>query len=237
MKPASACRRLLAAAALLFCSCLSAAPYPNEEQLRSAIDAGGGVLKSQGIPLEMLDAQKEGLKLSLLAAGLNLNTGTCLVFYNTKPAEGLNQFFAGLEEKDLPIWLNAIAVHEATHCVEQREAYLRQHFDKVLPPQFEHHDMTVQGYLSVVKSGAVETWGEALADIASLLYLKEAVPERWTYFAQGIVALRHDLSARWPEHDTSGWLRQVIARNPVREPGQDVFEAAFQLRREFQPSK
>jgi len=226
---------LVAAVALLSATAAVAAPYPTEDQLRSAIGTGAGALKTQGIELEMFDAQKEGLNLSLLAAGLNLDTGACLVFYNTKPAEGLSRFFDRLEEEDLPIWLNAIAVHEATHCVEQREAYLRQHFDKVLPPQLEHHDMTVQGYLSVVKSGAVETWGEALADIASVLYLKEAVPERWTYFAQGIVALRRDLAARSPEHDTSMWLRQVIALNPARNPDQDLFEAAFRLRRQFQP--
>lgn len=234
MKPA--CRRLIAALALLASTAVAAAPYPTEAQLRSAIQAGALVLKVQDIELEMFDAQKEGLNLSLLAAGLNLNTGTCLVFYNSQPAEGLSQFFDQLEEKDLPIWLNAIAVHEATHCVEQREAYLRQRFEKVLPPQFEHHGMTVQGYLSVVKSGAVETWGEALADIASILYLKDAVPERWIYFAQGIAALRHDLAARWPEHDTSPWLRQVIAWNPARDSGQDLFESAFQLRRQFQPN-
>lgn len=235
MKPA--CRRLFAALALLLSTAVAAAPYPTEDQLRSAVAAGAGVLKTQGIELKMLDARKEGLKLSLLAAGLDLDSGTCLVFYNSQPAAALGKFFAGMEDQDLPIWLNAIAVHEATHCVEQREAYLRRHFDKVLPPQFERQDMTVQGYLSVVKSGAVETWGEALADIASLLYLKEAVPERWAYFATGIADLRHDLAAGWPEHDTSPWLRQVIAANPKRVAGEDLFEAAFELRRRFQPEK
>jgi hypothetical protein len=225
----------MAALALLASSAAAAAPYPTEGQLRSAIDAGAGILKSQGIELEVVDAQKEGLNLSLLAAGLNINTGTCLVFYNTKPADALGSFFAGLEEEDMPVWLSAIAVHEATHCVEQREAYLRQRFEKVLPPQFEHAGMTVQGYLSVVKGGHLETWGEALADIASVLYLKEAVPDRWAYFADGIATLRHDLSIRWPEHDTSGWLRRIIAHNPVRDPSQDLFETAFRLRREFQP--
>ena len=34
--------------------------------------------------------------------------------------------------------------------------------------------MNIQGYVSVVKSGALEAWGEALADISSLLYLKQA---------------------------------------------------------------
>lgn len=214
-----------------------AAPYPTEDQLRSAIAAGAEVLAPEGIELEMFDARKEGLNLSLLAAGLNLDTGICLVFYNSQPAERLTRFFDGLKEEDLPIWLNAIAVHEATHCVEQREAYLRQRFDKVLPPQLEHQDMTVPRYLSVVKSGNLETWGEALADIASILYLQETVPERWTYFAQGIATLRHDLAARSPEHDTSVWLRQVIAQNPPQVSDQDLFETAFKLRRRFQPEK
>lgn len=233
MKPA--CRRLIAALAMLCCPPLWAASYPTESQLRTAIGAGAGVLKEEGMEIQMLDAQKEGLSLSLLAAGLNLDTGVCLVFYNTKPAEGLTRFFAGLEEKDMPLWLDAIAVHEATHCVEQREAYLRRHFDKVLPPNVERDHMTVQGYLSVVKSGAVETWGEALADIASVLYLKEVAPERWTYFAQGFAALRHDLAGSRPEHDTSAWLQRLIAANDEPVPSQNIFEAAFQLRRKFQP--
>ncbi|HZX33225.1 MAG TPA: hypothetical protein VFF03_17875 [Rhodocyclaceae bacterium] len=235
MKPNRACRRLFAVAALLCSSYLAAAPYPTEDQLRSAIGTGAGILRSQGIALEALDARKEGLNLSLLAAGLNLETGTCLVFYNTRPAAALSRFFDELEERDMPTWLNAIAVHEATHCVEQREAYLRQRFEKVLPPRFEHQGMTVQGYLSVVKSGAVETWGEALADIASVLYLKEAVPQRWTYFAEGIATLRHDLAARSPEHDTSPWLRRVIAEESGTGPNPNIFETAFELRQRFLP--
>lgn len=234
MKPA--CRRLFAALALFASGAATAAPYPTEEQLRDAIQAGAGILKTQGIELEMFDAQKEGLNLSLLAAGLNINTGACHIFYNAKPADALADFFGRIEEKDMPVWLSAIAVHEATHCIEQREAYLRQRFEKVLPPQFEHVGMTVQGYLTVVKSGAVETWGEALADIASVLYLKEVEPERWTYFADGIATLRQDLAMRWPEHDTSGWLRRIISHNPVRDPNHDLFETAFRLRREFQPN-
>jgi hypothetical protein len=83
--------------------------------------------------------------------------------------------------------------------------------------------------------GAVQTWGEALADIASLLYLKRAAPERWSYFAEGIAAMRHDLAGKWPEHDTSAWLHRVIAANAAAAPGQSVFEAAFELRRRFKP--
>lgn len=233
MKPA--CRRLIAALALLCCSQASAAPYPNESQLRTAIEAGADLLNAEGIELEMLDARQEGLALSLLAAGLDLDTGVCLVFYNPTPVEGLSPFFARLDEKDLPIWLSAIAVHEATHCVEQREAYLRRRFDKVLPPGLEGDGMTVQGYLSVVRSGAVQTWGEALADIASVLYLQRAVPQRWTYFAEGIAALRRDLADRWPEHDTSGWLAKIIAADHDQAAGSNIFETAFRLRRQFQP--
>jgi len=235
VKPACACRRWIASLALLCCVQVSAAPYPTDEQLRTAIEVGAGVLKTEGIELEMLDARKEGLALSLLAAGLSLESGTCLVFYNPRPTEGLTRFFDPLDEKDMPIWLGAIAVHEATHCVEQREAYLRRHFDKVLPPAFKSQGMTVRGYLSVVKSGAVETWGEALADIASVLYLKKTVPDRWIPFARGIAALRHDLAAQWPEHDTSAWLQEVIAREVGKATQQDIFDAAFRLRREVQP--
>lgn len=230
-----ACRRLAAALTLLACSQAGAAPYPDENQLRTAIGTGASVLRSEGLSLEMHDARAAGMKLSLLAAGLNLETGICTVFYNPEPVEGLSQFFAGLAEADLPTWLDAIAVHEATHCIEQREAYLRQRFDKVLPPGIEAGTMTVQGYLSVIQSGAVETWGEALADIASVLYLKRTVPARWTEFARGIAGLRRDLAGKWPEHDTSAWLERVIAALDDHEAHPDLFEAAFQLRRRHQP--
>lgn len=233
----STCRRLLAALALLCCLQASAAPYPDDGQLRTAIGAGAALLAGEGIAVEMLDAQKEGLALPLFAAGLDLRTGVCIIFYNSSPEDGLSQFFGKLETKDMPVWLSAIAVHEATHCVEQREGYLRRHFDKVLPTEIGRDGMTVQGYLSVVKSGAVETWGEALADIASLLYLKRTVPERWTDFARGFAAMRRDLAGKWPEHDTSAWLHRVIAANAETAPDQGIFESAFQLRRQFRPAR
>lgn len=231
----SAYRRAIATFAFLCCSHGFAAPYPNEGQFRSAIGKVAGVLKSEGLELEILDAQKENMSQPLMGAGLNLSNATCLIFFNTKPEDGLNQIFEAMDDSDLPIWLNAIAVHEATHCVEQREAYIHKRFDKVLPPDFKRDNMTVQGYLSVVKSGAVETWGEALADIASVLYLKQTVPDRWQHFAKGIAAMRHGLAWKWPEHDTSAWLNQVIAANPEPAPNQGLFEAAFQLRRQFRP--
>lgn len=231
----SAYRRAFAMFAVLCCSQLFAAPYPNEEQFRDAIGNVAGLLKTEGLGLEILDAQKENLTQPLMGAGLNLNNATCLIYFNTKPEDGLTQVFAAMSESDLPIWLNAIAVHETAHCIEQREAYINQRFDKVLPPDFKRDDMTIQGYLSVVKSGAVETWGEALADIVSILYLKQSVPERWEYFAKGIAAMRHELAWKWPAHDTSPWLNKVIASKSGPAPNQSLFEAAFQLRRQFRP--
>lgn len=232
-----ACRRLIAILGALCCLPAFAAPYPANPQLRTAIGAGTELLAKEGMAVEMLDAQTEGMALPLFAAGLNLNTGVCVVFYNSKPEDGLSQFFDGLDEKDMPVWLSAIAVHEATHCIEQREAYLRQHFDKVLPADIRHDDMTVQGYLSVVKSGAVVTWGEALADIASLLYIRRTEPERWIYFARGIAAMRHDLAGKWPEHDTSAWLNRIIAASAAAAPEQSIFDAAFKLRRQYKPGQ
>lgn len=220
---------------LLCCAHAYAAPYPNEDQFRSAIANVAGLLIAEGLALEILDAQKENLTQPLMGAALNLNNATCLIYFNTKPEDGLTQIFAAMPEPDLPIWLNAIAVHESSHCIEQREAYILRRFDKVLPPDFRHDDMTIQGYLSVVKSGAVETWSEALADIASVLYLKKNVPDRWLYFAQGIATMRHELAWKWPEHDTSAWLNQVIAANPVLTPNQNLYETAFHLRRQFRP--
>ena len=97
--------------------------------------------------------------------------------------------------------------------------------------------MTVQGYLSAVKSGALETWGEALADITSVLYLKQAVPDRWAQFANGLAAMRHDLARKWPAHDTSAWLYPIIAADIDKAADQSLFEAAFRLRRQYRPSE
>ncbi len=231
------CRHSVAALALLWCAHAWAASYPTEDQLRTAIGKITGMLKSEGLDLEILDARKEGVTQPLMAAGLSLSSGACLIFYNTEPEDGLNQFFDAIDQEDLPVMLNALSVHEASHCIEQREAYVRKRFGKVLPPDFESDNVTLQGYLSVVKSGALVTWGEALADIASVLYLKRAVPGRWAHFSNRIAAMRHDLAWKWPEHDTSAWLHEIIAADTSAAANQSLFETAFQLRRRFRPGK
>lgn len=231
----SICRQALVALALLCCGNAFAAPYPTTDQLRAAIGVAAALVKTEGLALEMQDARTAGVTLPLMAAGLDLNTGICQIFYNPLPEEGLKPFFDRIAEKDLPVWLGAIAVHEATHCIEQREVYVRRQFDKVLPPDFKREGMTLQGYLGVVRSGAVETWGEALADIASVLYLKQTVPDQWIDFALGIMTLRRGLAGKWPSHDTSPWLNRMIATPDVISSHQGCFEAAFQLRRQFRP--
>jgi len=228
-------RRGLAALAFICCSSAFAAAYPTADELRTAIGVAAGVTRLDGLILHMEDARQAGVKLPLMAAGLNINTGVCQIYYNPAPEEGLTRFFEKVNQKDLPVWLNAIAVHEATHCIEQREVYIRGRFDKVLPPDVARDGMTLKGYLGVVKSGAVETWGEALADIASVLYLKRAAPDQWLSFAQAIIAMRHSLAARWPSHDTSLWLKNLIAEREDTSPQQSCFEAAFRLRRLLRP--
>ena len=231
----SVCRHSAAALALFWCSHACAAPYPTEDQFRLAIGEAAAMLKSEALELEVFDARKEGVTQPLLAAGLSITTGACLIFYNTDPEDGLNQFFDAIDQKDLPVMLNALAVHEATHCIEQREAYVRKRFGKVLPPDIKSENVTIQGYLSVVQSGALVTWGEALADIASVLYLQRAVPGQWVQLAKGIAAMRHDLAWKWPEHDTSAWLHKVIAADTGADAGQSVFETAFALRMQYRP--
>ena len=54
------CRQTVAALALLCCIHASASPYPTENQLRTAIGQVEGMLKSEGLELEILDARKEG---------------------------------------------------------------------------------------------------------------------------------------------------------------------------------
>lgn len=232
-----ACQHALAALALFFCIHVWASPYPTEHQLRTAIGEVVGILKAEGLELEILDARKEGLTQPLMAAGLSLPSGVCLIFYNTKPEDGLNQFFDAIDEKDLPVMLTAMAVHEASHCIEQREAYVRKRFDRVLPPDFKRDNVTIQSYLSVVESGAVVTWSEALADIASVLYLKRAVSDRWRHFSNRIAAMRHGLAWKWPAHDTSAWLHQIVAADLGETANQNLFETAFQLRRQYLPRK
>ena len=233
----SACMHSVAALALLWCAHAWAAPYPTEDQLRTALGRITGMLKSEGLELEILDARIEGVTQPLMAAGLSLSSGACLIFYNTEPEDGLIQFFGAIDQEDLPVMLNALAVHEASHCIEQREAYVRKRFGKVLPPDFDSDNVTLQGYLSVVKSGALVTWGEALADIASALYLKRTVPGRWAQLSNRIAGMRHNLAWKWPEHDTSAWLHRIIAADIGEAANQSLFENAFALRRQFRPDK
>lgn len=227
--------RLSILAALAWACALgaSAASYPGEEQLRLAIGNVRFVAEDEGLQVEVLDAQKEGITRPLMAAGLSLTRGTCLVFYNTEPLETLRQFFSTFNDEDLAIWLDAIAVHEITHCVEQREAYVRRKFDKVLPSSYDRDSVTLQSYLSVVKSGAVEKWGEALADLAALLYLRDAVPDRWLYFANQLAGMRERFADKYPAHNTGPWLRKAIAADARRGPDQTLFEAAFALRKRY----
>jgi hypothetical protein len=171
----------------------------------------------------------------LLAARLNIATGACNIFYNTKPEDGLTQYFKTIAANGLPVLLTAMATHEIAHCVEYREAYVRKRFDKIMPPGFRSNSMTVQGYMGAVKSGTLETWSEALADIASLLYLKQATPDHWLELAKGVAKMRHDLARKWPEHDTSPWLYKIIAADANAPLTQSLFETAFQLRRQYRP--
>ena len=233
----SCCRHAVAALLLLGCIDACAAPYPTEIQLRTAIASVAGLLKTEGIALEILDAQKEGLTQPLMAAVLTASGDTCLVFFNTRPEDGLIQFFETFQDKDLPVLLNALAVHEATHCFEQREALIRKRFDKVLPADLKRDTVTVQGYLTVMKSGALVTWGEALADIASVLFLKQAVPAQWTYFAQSLAGMRSGLAGKWPAHDTSAWLYKMIATEPGQALSPNLFESALHLRSLYRPSR
>jgi hypothetical protein len=133
------------------------------------------------------------------------------------------------------VLLIAMATHEIAHCIEHREAYVRKHFDKILPPGYKSDNLTVQGYMGAVDSGALDTWREALADIASLLYLKQAAPNRWLKLAKGVARMRHNLARKWPEHDTSPWLFKIIAADADAPLNQSLFETAFHLRRQYRP--
>ena len=230
-------RHAAVAFVLLCCSYASAAPYPTESQLRTAIENAAILAKAEDLDVAIFDAQKVGMAQPLLAARLSAETGTCQVFYNTKPEDGLTQYFETIAANDLPVLLIALATHEVAHCVEYREAYVRKRFDKILPPEFRNDSATVQGYMGAVKSGALETWGEALADIASLLYLKQATPDHWLELAKGVAGMRRDLASKWPEHDTSPWLYKIIAADAdANAPlNRSLFETAFQLRRQYRP--
>jgi hypothetical protein len=215
---------------------LVAAPYPTADQMRLAIQDVSAHLKAEKMEVEILDARKDRVKHPLMAAGLRLGDGICIVYVNDVVEPRLEKFFGAVAVPDMQIWLNSIALHEVAHCIEQREAYIRRRFDLVLPPGLPRENVTVQGYFAVVKSGTVETWGEAFADIVSVLYLREAVPERWAQFANSLVALRSDLAQKWPEHDTSAFLRAVIAGGASRPPERSLFDTAFELRRLHDPA-
>ena len=223
----------IAALALLWALPVQSAGYPTEDQFRQALNDIDGLVRGEGMALEVLDAQKNGLTRPLLSAGLNIDSNSCVVFFNTQPEDGLTQFFANTDERDMPLLLRAMCVHEVTHCIEQREAYVRKDFDKVLPAAYQRDSMTIQGYSSVVNSGVVETWGEALADISSLLYLKRTVPDQWLDLARRISGMRHQRADKWPEHDTSAWLQRLMNANPDSGEAGSLFDTAFLYRRQL----
>ena len=233
---------LIAVTFALFCTAFSpcaavAAPYPTEDQYRKAIAEAAAIVKSEGLEVEVFDAQKEGVNRPLMSAGLSLTKGTCMVFFNTVPRRDLTAFVNTIAEKDLSVWLNMLAVHEVAHCIEQREAYIHKHFQEVLPPHLKLKDVTIQGYLSVVKSGAVEAWGEAFADIVAVLYVKKALPGEWLRFANSLADMR-DMRARGdPEHNTAPWLRRVIAANAEIGVTQTMYQTAFEMRTLYRPGE
>ena len=128
-----------------------------------------------------------------------------------------------------------LAVHEVAHCIEQREAYVHKHFQEVLPPNVKLKDVTIQGYLSVVKSGAVEAWGEAFADIVAVLYLKKNRPADWQRFASNLADMRDQRARGDPEHNTAPWLRRVIAANAEIGATQTMYQTAFEMRKLYRP--
>lgn len=213
----------------------AAATYPNEAQFRRAIAEVAPVAAAESLVLEALDAQKENLKRPFMASGLSLINGNCMVFYNTQPFADLKEFFDTMPEADLPLWLRVMAVHEITHCVEQREAFVHRRFARALPPGHIVKGMTVKGYLSDVKTREVGLWQEALADISAVLYLQQAEPTRWKRYAEELAALRAELAPRHPAHVTTGWIEQMLEREPVVRKGESVFERAFVLRMELNP--
>ena len=234
-----ATRGWICAAFLALCSAAApqaaAVPYPTEPQFRSAIADAAVVARAENLRLEILDAHREGITRPLMSAGLSLGDGVCVVFYNTTPLAELQVFFESVHPADLPVWLDALAVHEVAHCIEQREAYVNKRFVKVLPPGMKLDDQTTQGYLSIVKSGAVGAWGEAFADIVAVLYLKQALPDHWRGYAAQLADMRAERGRTDPEHNTAPWLRAVIAAGAQPAPGQSLYEAAFEMRTRFRP--
>jgi hypothetical protein len=229
-------RAIWSACLMLTCAAAHALPYPDEAQFREAVTVADSYLKSQNIPMELLDARKERVSRPLMSAGLSLRDGVCLIFFNPEPVADVQPFFDAMPSGDFAVLMRALAVHESAHCVEQRDAYLNKEFDKVLPPTIPRDGMNVQGYLSVVRSGAVEAWGEAFADLAALLYLKQQEPDRWVDLARQLLVLRIERAKLDPEHDTSPWISRFIAEQPSPVAGQSIYERAFELRRLYRPS-
>jgi hypothetical protein len=228
---------VLLAALTLACACgmTAAAPYPNENQLQDAIGAVAHLVRSEGMGIEIVDARKAGVSRPLMAAGLNTSRNLCMVFYNPKPVNILEPFFTRMPDEDLMLWLKAIAVHELTHCVEQREAYVLARFDRILPPGLPVEGMTVQGYVSAQRAGALELWGEALSDVAAVLWMLQTAPTDWKRFALALAQLREELAPRNPSHLTVPWLHALLAAEPHMQGDKSIFDAAIRLRTRFRP--
>ena len=104
----------IAALWLLWALPVQSAGYPTEDQFRQALNDIDGLVREEGMALDVLDAQKNGLTRPLLSAGLNIDSNSCVVFFNAQPEDGLTQFFENTDERDMPLLLRAMCVHEVT---------------------------------------------------------------------------------------------------------------------------
>src|ERR1700722_8569902 len=93
-------RLWVAVVGMVCCAPVFAASYPTGDQLRKAIADIAAQVKSEKLEVEILDAQKEGVTRPMMSTGLSLGDGVCVVYYNTRPEDGLVQFFDSVPAQD-----------------------------------------------------------------------------------------------------------------------------------------
>lgn len=220
--------------ALLASTIAWTAPYPTKTQFEDAIAAIAPMVKQQA-GLEVIAESGGGWDVSLMAA--NLARGKCRIVYDLEPTKEIIQdFFLPIADENLAAWLRAIVVHEATHCVQYKDAFMDGHLDGIVPPQYSRQITTIEAFILKRQEEPFTLWREAASDIAAVLYLAEEAPSCWRILVSHLYDIRRREASSAPEHDTSAWILGML--NSTQEPlvsQSNLFEAAFTLRVKLQP--
>jgi hypothetical protein len=213
--------------------CLSAAPYPTEQEFKAAIAKVAPILAEEtGLQIVTRKAGEDE-EVALMSA--DLKGGKCEIAYALETDhETLADFFTPIEREDTAIWLEAIVAHESMHCVDYKRAFVDGDLAAVVPPALRTAVSTKKAYLARQTDVPMALWSEAGADLAAVLYLCRQGPQRCQQLAKLLGNIRSGDAKEDAEHDTHPWIDGSLELIPELA-NTPLFAAAAKMRRELAP--